>query len=99
MYTARPIHYQATHLWDYGRCACTGCLPPALWPINFLESHTLSITYRFGSATAPSWLEPFHLGAKTMHNRIQTPIWVAIIAIATALMVGGLTAPIVHSST
>jgi serine protease Do len=34
-----------------------------------------------------------------MHNRIQTPIWVAIIAIATALMVGDLTAPIVHSST
>src|SRR6201993_740103 len=34
-----------------------------------------------------------------MHNRIQTPIWAAIIAIATALMVGGLTAPIVHSST
>ncbi len=33
-----------------------------------------------------------------MHNRIQTPIWVAIIALATALMLGGLTAPIVHSS-
>src|SRR5215471_10106845 len=34
-----------------------------------------------------------------MHNRIQTPIWVAIIAMGTALMVGGITAPIVHSST
>src|SRR2546426_2285210 len=33
-----------------------------------------------------------------MRNRIQTPIWVAIVALATALMVGGLTAPIVHSS-
>jgi serine protease Do len=34
-----------------------------------------------------------------MHNRIQTPIWVAIVALATALMVGGFTSPIVHSST
>jgi serine protease Do len=34
-----------------------------------------------------------------MQNRIQTPIWVAIVALATALMVGGVTAPIVHSST
>src|ERR1051326_2106816 len=33
-----------------------------------------------------------------MQNRIQTPIWVAIITLASALMVGGLTAPIVHSS-
>jgi Do/DeqQ family serine protease len=33
-----------------------------------------------------------------MHNRIQTPIWVAIIALASALMVGGVTSPIVHSS-
>jgi serine protease Do len=33
-----------------------------------------------------------------MHNRIQTPIWVAITALATALIMGGLTAPIVHSS-
>jgi serine protease Do len=34
-----------------------------------------------------------------MHNRIHTPVWVAIIAIATALMLGCFTAPIVHSST
>src|SRR2546425_12651930 len=33
-----------------------------------------------------------------MHNRIHTPIWVAIIALASALIMGGLTAPIVHSS-
>src|SRR5436853_217187 len=33
-----------------------------------------------------------------MRNRIQTPIWVAIVALATALMLGGVTAPIVHSS-
>src|ERR1041385_5467452 len=33
-----------------------------------------------------------------MHNRIQTPVWVAIIALATALIMGGLTSPIVHSS-
>jgi len=33
-----------------------------------------------------------------MHNRIQTPVWVAISALGIALMVGGLTAPIVHSS-
>jgi serine protease Do len=33
-----------------------------------------------------------------MHNRIQTPIWVAIAALATALMLGGVAAPIVHSS-
>jgi serine protease Do len=33
-----------------------------------------------------------------MHNRIQTPIWVAIVALATALMIGGVTSPIVHSS-
>src|SRR5438093_10750424 len=33
-----------------------------------------------------------------MHNRIQTPIWVAIMALGIALMVGGLAAPIVHSS-
>ena len=33
-----------------------------------------------------------------MHNRIHTPIWVAIVALGTALIMGGLTAPIVHSS-
>ncbi|HYR42046.1 MAG TPA: trypsin-like peptidase domain-containing protein, partial [Terriglobia bacterium] len=33
-----------------------------------------------------------------MQNRIHTPIWVAIVALATALMLGGVTAPIVHSS-
>src|SRR5438874_3362890 len=39
------------------------------------------------------------LGVETMQNRIHTPVWVAIIALATALMVGGVTSPIVHSST
>src|SRR5437867_12969521 len=34
-----------------------------------------------------------------MHNRIQTPVWAAITALGIALMVGGLTSPIVHSST
>src|SRR5436190_16668556 len=34
-----------------------------------------------------------------MQNRIQTPIWVAVAALAMALALGGLTAPIVHSST
>ena len=34
-----------------------------------------------------------------MQNRIQTPVWVVIIALAMALMVGGLAAPSVHSST
>src|SRR5579862_4884608 len=33
-----------------------------------------------------------------MHNRIHTPIWVAIVALGTALIMGGVTAPIVHSS-
>src|SRR2546425_12540693 len=33
-----------------------------------------------------------------MHNRIHTPIWVAVVVLATALIMGGLTAPIVHSS-
>ena len=33
-----------------------------------------------------------------MQNRIQTPVWVAIVALATALMIGGVTSPIVHSS-
>src|SRR5438132_2000468 len=33
-----------------------------------------------------------------MQNRIHTPVWVAIVALATALMLGGVTAPIVHSS-
>ena len=33
-----------------------------------------------------------------MHNRIQTPIWVAIAALAIALTLGGLTSPVVHSS-
>jgi serine protease Do len=33
-----------------------------------------------------------------MHNRIQAPIWVAIVALATALMLGGVAAPKVHSS-
>jgi len=33
-----------------------------------------------------------------MQNRIQTPIWVAVAALAMALALGGLTAPIVHSS-
>jgi serine protease Do len=33
-----------------------------------------------------------------MHNRIQTPIWVAIAALAIALTLGGLTSPTVHSS-
>src|SRR5437762_4669700 len=33
-----------------------------------------------------------------MQNRIKTPIWVAVAALAMALALGGLTAPIVHSS-
>src|SRR6476660_4713904 len=33
-----------------------------------------------------------------MHNRIQTPPWVAAAALGLALIVGGLTGSVVHSS-
>src|SRR5439155_4208560 len=33
-----------------------------------------------------------------MHNRIQTPAWVAVAALALALVAGGLTSSVVHSS-
>jgi serine protease Do len=53
----------------------------------------------FGQEPAPLGGENLIIGVEIMHNRIQTPIWVAIIALATALIMGGLTAPIVRSST
>src|SRR5579883_2803132 len=34
-----------------------------------------------------------------MHNRIQTPIWIAASALGLALLVGGLTGRVVHSAT
>src|SRR6516162_3268242 len=33
-----------------------------------------------------------------MHNRIQTPTWIAASALGLALLVGGLTGKVVHSS-
>src|SRR5438105_15738196 len=99
MHAAAPFHDHTQHV--YYHCCRAGVrrVSSSIEPVDFLASQTATIAYRFGSATASSWLEPFHLGVETMQNRIQTPVWVVIIALAMALMVGGLAAPSVHSST